>query len=997
MADVENSTDKDLDLSFRVFFELMAKRVSEILLVSSPYDAFIMEEDGRLAERIIHEYRGLNLTRPPRLTYTSTATDALEALAKKEFDLVLTMPRIDDMDPYAFGREVKQKFANLPVFLLTHDTGRISDRQKIQSSPSIDRTFVWLGNTDLLLAVIKSVEDRMNVAHDTKRALVRVIILVEDSPFYRSSILPVLYKEIVIQTQAVMEESLNETHRILRMRARPKILLAENYEEALQLYRDFKPYVLSVFSDVRFPSDHQLDDQAGFRLLSVIKQETPDIPLLVFSSEESNRKTAEQIPAAFIVKQTPSLHTEIQKFFIDYLGFGDFVFRLPDGTEVGRAQNILAMERILPSIPEESIYYHAVHDDFSTWLMARSEIQLASQLRLVKATDFSSRKAAIDYLIEYIRKMRRDRRRGVIVDFPPEEFDPETDFIKVGKGSLGGKARGLAFVWELLKQNADLDRRYPEIEITVPPMMVISTEGFDEFVDENDLHRLASGDAPDADIVKKFLAGRFPKHLEKILDIYLKDITYPLAVRSSSLFEDALFHPCAGIYSTCMLPNVHKDPSVRRNQLIQAIKRVYASTYLEAPRAFAGRTGHRIEDEKMAVIVQKLTGEAHGSVFYPAVSGIAQSYNFYPISYMTPGEGIVHIAIGLGKTVVEGGAALRFCPRYPQFIPQFSTVREMLSNSQRVFFALNMNDTIVAFGPAVDSTLIRMDIDDAVDHPAVRKLSSVYIPEDDRIRDGFQSGGYPVLTFAGILKYGLWPLPEILNDLLRLGRRGLGCPAEIEFSLNLPEDSSRKAQFSILQLRPMALSRIGSEIEISDRDIEEAVCFSKNAMGNGLLEDIADIVYINPETFDPARTIDMAAIVGKINVELRRQGRRYLLIGPGRWGSADRWLGIPVNWADISGVGAIVETTVKNLQADPSQGTHFFHNIVSIGISYITVGKGGDGFIDWHWLQSLSAEKEIGSVRHVHLKQPLTIKVDGKRSIAVILKKMEERSSGVVQ
>ncbi len=986
MTTEKNNADTDLDLSFRVFFELMARRVNEILLVSSPYDAFIMEEDGRLAERIIHEYRGLNLTRPPRLTYKSTAKDALAALSHKRFDLVLTMPRIDDMDYYAFAREVKKQYEHLPVFLLTHDTGQLSAPKKFPSPVSIDRTFVWLGNTDLLLAVIKSVEDRMNVAHDTKRALVRVIILVEDSPFYRSSILPLLYKEIVMQTQAVMEESLNEAHRILRMRARPKILLAENFEEALQLYQDFKPYVLSVLSDVRFEWRGQMDDQAGFRLLSVVKQETPDIPLLVFSSEESNRTRAEEIPAAFINKHSPSLHSEIQTFFKNYLGFGEFIFRLPDGTEVGRAQNILAMERILPTLPEESIYYHAVHDDFSTWLMARSEIQLASRLRPVKATDFSSRKAAIDYLIAYIRKMRRDRRRGVIVDFSPEEFDPETDFIKVGKGSLGGKARGLAFVWDLLKQNSDLEEKFPEIDITVPPMMVISTDGFEEFVNENGLKRLASGDHYDTDIVKEFLAGRFPDRLTEVLDIFLKDITYPLAVRSSSLFEDALYHPCAGIYNTCMLPNIHSDPTVRRNQLIRAIKLVYASTYLEAPRAFAGRTGHRIEDEKMGVIIQKVTGEPYGNVFYPAVSGVAQSYNFYPISYMTPNEGIVHIALGLGKTVVEGGTSLRFCPKYPQFIPQFSTVKETLSNSQRSFFALNMNHNVVEFGPTVDSTLIRMDFDDAVDHPAVRRLSSAYMPEDDRIRDGFQGSGYPVLTFAGILKYGLWPLPEIIIDLLRLGRRGLGCPVEIEFSLNLPEDTGRKAQFSILQLRPMALGLIGSEIEITDRDIKEAVCFSKKAMGNGFLENVTDIIYVNPDTFDPARTVEMARIIGKLNSELRRQGRRYLLIGPGRWGSADRWLGIPVNWADISGVGAIIETTVKNLHADPSQGTHFFHNIVSIGISYITVQKNDEGFIDWQWLQSLPAEKEVCSVRHVKLKQPLTIKIDGKTSFAVILK-----------
>ncbi|RJQ56679.1 MAG: phosphoenolpyruvate synthase PpsA [Desulfobacteraceae bacterium] len=972
------------DLSFKVFFELMARRVSEILLVSSPYDAFILEEDGRLAERIIHEYSGLNLTRPPRLTWKSSAGDALDELAQKKYDLVLTMPRIDDMDPYAFGRTVKKTYPELPIFLLTHYAGQLLPHRPLHDSSPIERTFVWLGNTDLLLALIKNVEDRMNVAHDTRRALVRVIIVIEDSAFYRSSILPLLYKEIVLQTQAVMEESLNEAHRILRMRARPKILLAETYEEALGLYREYRPFALSVLSDVRFPFNGRMDDEAGFRLLSMIKEETPDLPLLVFSSEESNRMKANRIPAAFIHKNNPALHTEIRNFFKDYLGFGDFVFRMPDGTEVGRAQNLLAMERVLPTLPEESIYYHAAHDDFSTWLMARSEIQLASRLRPIKASDFSSRKAAIEYLIRYIKKMRRDRQRGVVVDFVAEEFDPETGFVKVGKGSLGGKARGLAFVWELLKQNPELDKKYPEIRITIPPLMVVATDGFDEFVAENDLKRFASSDHTDREIEEAFLAGRFPDRLKQVFDVFLEEIAYPLAVRSSSLFEDALYYPCAGVYHTYMLPNNHPDPAVRREQLIQAVKLVYASTYLETPKFFASRTGLRIEEEKMGVIVQRLTGNAYGGVFYPSVSGVAQSYNFYPISFMKPADGIAHIALGLGKTVVEGESAIRFCPKHPQRIPQFSTPEEILANAQRFFYALKLRDgqNHRPFSPKC--TLVQMEIDTARDHPPVQRLTSAYFPEDQRIRDSFQNDGYPVLTYSGLLKYRQWPLPEILSDMLVLGRRGLGCPAEIEFALDLPKGPGVEAEFALLQLRPMAMSRIGGEIEILRDDIASAVCFSQNAMGSGLYEDISDILFVRPDAFDPARTVEMAEEIRKINGRLIQQGRKYLLIGPGRWGSADRWLGIPVRWRDIAGVGAIIETSVQNLKADPSQGSHFFHNIVSVGIPYITVREDEEGFIDWQWLQSLPIEQETGFIRHVRLQRPLIVKIDGRNSQAVI-------------
>ncbi len=981
---------EEFDLSFKVYYDLMAKRVSEILLVSSPYDAFIMEEDGPLAERIIHEYQGLNLTRPPKLTWVATAYEAFEALSVKKFDLVITMPRMDDMDPYLFGKEVKQKFGNPPVFLLTHSTGNILSDPKYSDKTAIDKIFVWSGNTYLLLALIKDIEDRMNVSFDTERARVRVILLVEDSPVYCSSLLPFLYKEIVTQTRTVMEESLNEEDRIVRMRARPKLLVAETFEEAEELFRRFKPYLLSIFSDARFPRDGELSENAGFSLLSMIKEECPDMPLLMLSSEETNREAASKIPAVFVNKNSFTLHRDIHSFFDVYLGFGDFVFCLPDGAEVGRASNIRAMENILPSIPDESVSYHASRNDFSTWLMARSEIHLASKLRTIKASDFRDAKEIRNFLITCIRERRRGRQRGVVAGFSRGNFDPDADFYKIGKGSLGGKARGLAFISTLLRQNK-IQKKFPEIIFGVPKTLVISTEGFDKVMSKNNLRELIMCEYSDNRISEIFLKSEFPGCLIRSLNLFLSHISFPLAVRSSSLLEDALFQSRAGIYKTCMLPNNHPDAAVRRAALINAVKLVYASTFHEKARKFAKSTASRTEEEKMAVIVQQVTGRQYGDWFYPAMAGVAQSYNFYPIADMKPEDGIVHLALGLGKTVVEGGAALRFCPVYPQMLPHFSKVEDILNNSQRFFYALRTDNFPSDLCRMDDATLAKLEIDEARDHFPVQSLCSTYIPEDNRIRDSAQGSGHLVATFANILKYKSFPLPEIISEILEIGRKGMGSPVEIEFAANLACGKAQKAEFSLLQIRPMAMSRQQKDVEITEEEIKCALCFSNSAMGNGNIQGISDIVFVNPDTFDPGRTVEKAIEINWMNMMIEQQHRKYLLIGPGRWGTSDRWLGIPVSWNDISGVGVMVEASIEKLRADPSQGSHFFNNITSLGISYLTISDYAKAseypdFINWEWLKSLPAENETEYLRHIKLEKPLTIKIDGKKSRAVILK-----------
>ena len=985
MEPVATLSSDPVDLSFKVFHELMNKKVSNILLLSSPYDAFILEEEGRLAERIIKEYRGLNLSRPPRLTWVSTTSEAFKRLNEKTFDFVITTPRVDGMAPHTFARQCKKQYPKLPIFLLTRNHAEIVQGRSDGTSEAYDRTLYWNGNADLLLAQVKNLEDRWNISRDTKLARVRVIIMVEDSPYYYSSVLPLLYKEIVLQTQAVMEDALNEEHRLLRMRARPKILSAATFEEAVDLYHQYRPYLLSVLSDARFPKNGETYAYAGHDLLKMIKKESPDVQLLMFSSEEENRTKAESIPAMFVNKNSPALHSQIRSFFVKFLGFGEFVFRMPDGREVARATNLRNMEKILPSIPTDSLVFHANHNHFSTWLMARAEIELAKKLRPYKIADFSSISDLRNFLVACFHERRKGRQRGIVTDFDINDYDPDIDFIKIGRGSLGGKARGLAFLSMMLKESSELNNKFPNVNIIVPETMVVSTEGFDAFMTESQLDEFTASDPSDEDICRMFIEKRFPDWLYRDLKKYLEHNTFPLAVRSSSLLEDAYFHPFAGIYRTYMIPN--NDPSLEKRigQLIQAIKCVYASTFLKDSRSFARNTLHRTEEEKMAVVLQKLMGTEHNGYFYPSLSGVAKSFNFYPIAPMTAEDGIAHIALGLGKTVVEGMDVLRFCPKYPELLPQFSTVDDILKNAQRYAYALKMEGFPDDFAKSEDGTLARLAIDEMADHPAVKYLASTFHPQDNRIRDAWHPDGYPVMTFARVLKHKAFPLPDILSEIMEIGRKGLGEHVEIEFCAHLHDDNERKTDFSLVQIRPLAIRTKGDGVSIEQKDVEKAIVYSRQALGTSRSYPISDIVYVKPDQFDPARTVEMVGEVGAINGKLEKEGRKYLLIGPGRWGSADRWLGIPVTWRHIAGVDTIIETSVKNLQADPSQGSHFFHNITSLGIGYITVRPEASDRIDWGWLDKQTIVEENRHVRHVMVEHPAILKIDGNSGNAVLL------------
>jgi len=971
---------------FKVFHELMAKKIREILLISSPYDAYVMEEDGRLASRIINEYRGLNLSQPPRVTRTSSAYAALEYLNEKKFDMVITTPHLEELDAYSLGRAIKKVKPDLPVILLAQSLRGLPNQPEPTNGQGIDKVFIWSGVPDFLLALVKNAEDSLNVDYDTKKANVRVLLLVEDSPLYYSSFLPLIYQEVVKQTQAVLEVGLNEEHRLLTMRARPKILLAVNYEEALALYERYQPYLFGVMSDSRLPKGRKLEDDAGYSLLSQIRKDVPDLPLLLMSSESGNQEKASKIPAVFLDKNSPNLLSEIHHFFMSHLGFGHFIFRMPDGTEVDRASNLRELEEKAARIPEESLWFHARRNHFSNWLMARSEIGLASAFRAVQASEFSSAEEMRQYIVSHLHGLRRWRQKGVVAQFNTSHFDPDvSDFVKIGQGSLGGKARSLAFMSALLQEDPAIYEKYKDISIEIPKTLVISTDAFESFVSRNNLQHFASEEVPDQEIADAFLKAEMPDWLVQELAFYLSQVKVPLSIRSSSALEDLQFQPYAGLYETYMIPNNHPDPSVRLKQLTKAIKLVYASTYYESPKAFARHTSNRPQEEAMAVIVQKLTGGEYGDYYYPAISGVAQSHNFYPIPPMKREDGIAYIALGLGKTVVEGERALRFSPRHPMSMPQFSTVDDILSNAQRYFYALKIRSYPEDLSFQRYSNLERREVDEAEEEFPVRALASTYIPDEHRIRDSGYLKGPKILTFAQVLKFNAFPLPSLLSDFLELGRRAMGCPVEIEFSATLSPDPEQKSSFFFLQMRPMVADIETFDVKITAEDVQKAFCFSTQALGNGRNNDIADVVYIKPEDFRPESTVAMANEIGRFNAELVKEKRPYLLVGPGRWGSADRWLGIPVQWHDISGVGAIIELRSALLKADPSQGTHFFQNITSLGIHYVTVSEGSEDHFDWEWIRSLHTVRETPFLRHVRLDRPFLLKIDGKTSQCVMI------------
>ena len=965
---------------FSLYHDLMKVKVREILLISSPYDAWVMEEDSKISERIVSEYRGLNLSSPPRLTWVSNIEEALEVLGCNCFDLVIIMPHLSNMNCFDMGKRIKEKVPGLPVAMLSHRQVGSSD---IEHMYGVDREFVWSGDAELLVAMVKNLEDLLNVEHDTEAVGIRVIIVVEDSPRYLASFLPILYKELVRQTQALLEEGLNSEHRLLTMRARPKIMTAGTYEKALELFQKYEPYILGVLSDVRFPKNGKLYGRSGIELLKEIKAQREDIPLLLASNEPDNAERAVAIPAYFVDKNSPDLMSEVRSFVTEHLGFGDFVFRDLDENEISRASSLYSLEKILRDIPQDIFERHCEKNDFSRWFYSRTEIRLANKIRPLKDTDFPDVESHRQYLIKLVAARRRRRQQGVLVSFNPKDFDPQTEFLKIGSGSLGGKARGLAFICSMLNRNPWMHEKHSEMKIFAPTTLTIGTSGFDDFMEMNDLSYLASADVDDKEVAQIFSDAFFPGWIEAQLWAYLHEVKYPLSVRSSSLLEDAQYQAYAGLYSTYMISNDHPDLEKRLSQLVDAIKLVWASTYYKAPKSFSQRVNQRTDEEKMAVIIQKVAGQQYGDYFFPAISGVGQSYNYYPFGKMKPEHGVASIALGIGKSVVDGEQCIRFSPRYPKVLPQCPTIADSLKNAQTTFYGLKMDGNEIR-DLHEGANLEKLNIADFEEIPPVQMLASTYDAQEGRIRDTASIPGPKVILFAPVLKHKSIPLAPVLKDVLQLAEHGMGGPVEIEFCINMHDDG-RKPEFNLLQVRPMSARADLNQVNITDDDIKRAVCISSHALGNSEKSDVEDILIVRPDVFDIAKSREIALEIAKFNGKLMKKNRKYLLAGPGRWGSADHWLGIPVEWPDISGVSAIVETSVESLKVEPSQGSHFFHNITTLGINYFMVSDKADNKMDWEWFSEQPVVEEGEYVNHIRLPAPLGIKVDGRSSQGVVL------------
>lgn len=969
---------------FGVFHDLIRFRVREILLVSSYYDAFVLEEDGRLSERIFGEYIDLNLRFVPRIHRASTAEEALAALEKGRFDLVITMTRIADMDPLEFGARIKKMNPLIPVVLLTYEWVGQEMQHQLRISPSIDRVFFWSGDTRILLAIIKYIEDRNNVVNDTRLG-VRVILLIEDSPKYYSIFMPILYTEIMTQTRMLISEGVNDLHRLLRMRARPKILLAETFEEGMELYRLYRENLLGVISDVRFPRQERIDKNCGFRVARMIKRDIPDLPFLIQSSKEGNRRRAAELGLDFLNKNSPHLLQELSRFILGNFGFGDFVFRMPDGREVGRAHNLNEFAKLIQMVPDESLCFHAERNHISIWLRARTEFEGAEALRPKKVSDFANTTELRRFIHRAIQGLMVRNRSGVILDFQQSLLDARESFIRLGEGSLGGKARGIAFLNTLLAKTG-LANRFDGIRLRTPHTFVICSEVFEAFMETNGLLNEAIEATDNKRIAERFLRADLPASIVADLEILLRNIRYPLAVRSSSLLEDSQTLPFAGLYATYMLPNNHQRLSVRLRQLQRAIKLVFASVFFRSPKEYVRNTNFRIEEEKMAVIIQQMVGQAYGDRFYPVVSGVAQSFNFYPVSYQKPEEGAVELALGLGATIVEGARTWRFSPRFPHQPPPYAGAEELLKKTQSSFWALSMDQSGVHILADERHTLRKLDLSAAEADGTLRHVGSTYSTSDDRILDTLSAQGPRVVTFAPLLKHRRLPLSEMLLDVLNTGRTAFGSHVELEFALDIPADKENTPEFHLLQIRPMVTGKEKLEIALEPESPGRVLCRCEHAMGNGVLMDLHDVVYVDPDEFDLGSTRKIASEVGEINAHCIREERNFLLIGFGRWGTNDPWLGIPVEWGQISQARVVVETGRPGFMVDPSQGSHFFHNMISLKMGYFHIRRESEReFIRWELLKRLPIIRRTDHVRHVRIPGGLEVRIDGRMSTGVIL------------
>jgi len=992
MATTENREAFDAEDAFEGFDRLMPFRVQDILLVSNLYDAFILREDGRLNELLIGESRELNLQQIPGITHVSNGFQALElARSQPRFNLIVTNLAVGGMNAAQLAREAAKIDREIPVVVLAYDYREVKSFIARNPVTDIDRVFLWQGNARILIAIVKYVEDKRNVHHDVEMLDVPVLLVVEDNIRYYSSILPVIYTELISQSERVIREGINVAHKLVRQRARPKILLCSEYEDAARQVMEYRDNLLAVVSDVQFPRDGAANENAGFELAHMIRDSVPDVPIVLHSSHPEYRARAHAEGFSFLQKRSPTFLRDFRELLTQQCSFGDFVFRLPDGTDVARASDLNSLEEKLHTVPAESLVYHSQRNHFSRWLTARTEFAVAQKLRPRKVSDFANPEALRQDLIQSINEYRREQSEFLIGDFDAATFKAgEAFFLRIGSGSLGGKARGLAFMRHLLYQRR-FSRRFPGLKVGVPPALVLSTDVFDRFLAENDLLEFAIHCSDDAEIQRRFLAAPLPASLREDLLAFLAEVTYPLAVRSSSLLEDSQYQPFTGVYETFMLGNHQPEILDRLARLTEAIQRIYASTFSQHAKAYVRATPYRTEEEKMAVILQRVVGGQHGERFYPDFSGVVRSHNFYPVPPMAPEDGVAAVALGMGREVVEGGKCLTFCPRYPQNLVQFSSVKDILSNSQSEFWALEMNHAQTTDNETGDQLSelreVRFALRDAENDGTLRAVASTYSRDNDAVYDGMSRPGTRIVSFAPVLKHEVFPLAPILQQLSAVGEDALGQPVEIEFAVSLAHGPDAPAEFGFLQIRPLVLSREGEELRMGDVNLSDLVCQSAMVLGNGRVQNLQDIVVVDFHRFERGRSHDVAEAVADFNTKLALENRPYLLIGVGRLGSNDPWLGIPVEWDEISGARVIVEAGFRDFRVTPSQGSHFFQNLMAFQVGYFTVNPdAGEGSVDWAWLADQAATEELGCVRHLRFDDPLLVVMNGKTREGMIFK-----------
>jgi hypothetical protein len=962
----------------------MTKRIFNVLLVANPYDAFMLEDDGRIDEKIFNEYMNLGLRYPPRFIQVSTEKEAWYELKNTNFDLVIVMPGSDNSDTFDIARSIKVKYPDIPLVVLTPFSHGITARMEHEDLSIFEYVFCWLGNTDLLVSIIKLIEDKMNLEHDIKEVGVQMILLVEDSIRFYSSVLPNLYKYVLNQTQEFGTEALNAHQRTFRMRGRPKIALARSYEEAMHLYNRYKKNVLGVITDARYSREGIIDPSAGIKLMTEIRRQDPFVPLILQSSESGNEKFCAQLDASFVDKNSKKMNVDLRDIVSDNFGFGDFVFRDPNTKkEVLRVRNLKELQDLIFDIPTESFLYHVQRNHISRWLYSRAMFTLAEFLKQISWDSLEDVNGHRQTIFEAIVKYRRMENRGVVAVFQRHRFDRYSHFARIGEGSLGGKGRGLAFIDNMVK-------RYPQFEefdnatVSIPKTVVLCTDIFDEFMDSNDLYKIALSDADDDVILKTFLNARLPERLMEDFMAFFEVVRSPIAIRSSSLLEDSHYQPFAGIYSTYMIPYLDDKQEMLR-MLGDAIKGVYASVYYKDSKAYMQATSNVIDQEKMAVILQEVVGTQWGTRFYPTISGVARSLNYYPIEDEKPEEGVVSLALGLGKYIVDGGLTLRVCPYHPTKVLQTKTMDMTLRETQTSFYALDLKNRGENFSLDDGFNLLKLPIKEAEKNDALQFIASTYDPFNMEIQDGVYPIGRKLITFANILKREDFPLARILQLAQEYGQNEMHRPVEIEFAVTL-DAKEKTGTFYLLQVRPMVDVKADLSEDLNLIPEDKILLKSFNSLGHGVMEDIHDIVYVKTDGFNAGNNPTIAYEIERMNRKFLDEGKHYILVGPGRWGSSESWLGIPVKWPHISAARVIVEAGLTNYHVDPSQGTHFFQNVTSFGVGYFTINAYmDDGIYKQDFLDSLPVVEETTFLSHVHFEKPLVVKMDGKKKLGVVL------------